>query len=96
MEAGVSPVKLKLMKKIKEFIKDLKKLRLEEIAAIIFCVCMVSLFVICIICFFEAIFFESERKYLIRDVSGGIYYVDDYVKESDGTIKIDTTGIRIF
>lgn len=77
------------MKKIKDFINTfsefIKGLTLEELAFIIFCIGLLSLFVIAIIGFVVS----PEQKYLIQDVSGRTYYVDDYVKESDGTIKIE-------
>lgn len=80
------------MLKIKEFInafsKFIKGLTIEELAFIIFFICMIMLIVIGIIGFIGT----HERKYLIRDVSGRTYYVNDYVKESDGTIKIEYYG----
>lgn len=80
------------MKKIKEFIsafiKFIKSLTPPELAFIIFFICMIILIVIGIIGFVGT----HERKYIIRDVSGRTYYVDEYVKESDGTIKIERDG----
>lgn len=100
MEAGVSPVKLKLMKvmkKIKEFISAfievIKDLTLSELWFFTCCLILPLLFLIIGLTFaIKETFFEPERKYTIRDVSGGIYYIDEYVKESDGTIKIEYYG----
>lgn len=81
------------MKKIKEFINTfiefIKSLTAPELACIIFFIGMIMLIVVIGIIVFGG---THERKYLIRDVSGRTYYVNDYVKESDGTIKIEYYG----
>lgn len=84
------------MMKIKEFInafrKFIKDLSKETINLIIFCICMGLISIIIILSILKDQLSVSERKYLIRDVSGATYCVNKYVKESDGTIKIECNG----